>query len=79
MGTILAYIKSFNTIVSLIKGLLEWIKDAKLRKIEDHFRQRNEAVSRINEKIKAEASKEKPSDEAIKDLHRRLNNISGKL
>jgi len=79
MSSIIAFLKSFNTLVSAVKALLEYYRDSKLRKVERQVAERNQAVSRINEKIKEEAAKEQPSDEAIKDLHRRLNNIVGKL
>lgn len=78
-GQIVAYLKTFQTIVSLVEKLIEYWEERKLRKVESAAEDRNRAVEIINKKIKAEASKEQVNDEAIRDLHRRLNNISGKL
>ena len=72
-------IKTIREIVNVLKDIIEWFKDRKLRKIERQVEERNSAVARINEKIEQESKKEQPDDEVIKELHRRLNNIAGKL
>jgi len=79
MSSLFSLLKSILLVGGLIKDLLEYFKDYQLRKIEKQIEVKDSASRRLNVKIKEEAAKEKPNEEAIKDLHRRLNRISNEL
>jgi DNA-binding transcriptional regulator GbsR (MarR family) len=79
MGQITTILKFIMLVVGLLKDLLQWFKDSKIRKAERHVKMKDKAIRALNEKITEESKKEEFDDEIIKDLHRRINGISGKL
>ena len=79
MTKIYSIIKTILEVFSIGKMLLEYWEEYKLRKVERQVEERNSARGTLNSKIEKEAAKDKPDEEVIKDLHRRLNNISGRM
>ena len=50
-----------------------------IKKAEKHVAVKEAATRALNKKIEQESAKDLPDEEAIKDLHRRINSISGRL
>jgi|ETNmetMinimDraft_9_1059917.scaffolds.fasta_scaffold27320_3 hypothetical protein len=79
MMQFIAIIKDILAIGRLIESLVAMYEASKLRKVEKHIKEKETAKRALSKKIEAEAKKESPDEEAIKDLHRRITRISGKL
>jgi hypothetical protein len=75
MANFFAALKSIYSILSLVKDLVEWFRDHKVRQAEKQIKIKKDAKDRLTVKIEEEAKKEKPDDETIKDLHRRIVNL----
>lgn len=79
MTKIYGILKMILEVFSVGKILYEYFEDYKLKKVERQVEQVITARGIISAKIEKEAAKDVPDEEAIKDLHRRLNNISGRV
>lgn len=68
-------IKMVASIIESIKSMYDKYTE---RKIQKHYEKKHKVVDKINEEIKVELGKKKEeqNDEKLKDMHRRLTNIS---
>lgn len=75
LKTILAGIQVISALITQLK---DWYDAYQLKQVEKHYKKKKTAVELINKKLVKELEKGNIDDEIIKDLHRRLNNITGK-
>ena len=79
MASFLAIIKDVLAIGRLIESLVAMYEASRLRKVERHIKEKETATRVLSTQVTAEGKKESPDEEVIKDLHRRIARISGKL
>jgi len=69
-------IEGISLVSSFLKTLSAMYESWQVKKIEKHYKAKKTAVRALNKKIAVESKKEVPSDEVIKELHRRIINIT---
>lgn len=76
IAAIIKLIREIFALGRLIESLYVQYENHQLRKVEKRLKQTEAANRALNRKIEAEAAKEKPNEDAIKDLHRRVTRIN---
>ena len=80
MGNLFAIISGIKAVASIIKTVSDLYNKYQDSQIDKHYNAKMKRRGRLLDQMQVESEKEKPSDEVLKDLHRRLYNInSGKL
>ncbi len=73
LAAIFQGIKTLGGILTTAGELFSKWKD---RKIDKHYEGKQQRRSRLTRQIEVETKKEKPSEEALRDLHKRLHNLN---
>ena len=73
-----AIIGAIQAVASIIKTVNGWIEKYQDKKIDTHYENKQKRRKKLVQQINNEKAKEVPSDDILKDLHRKLRNIDSK-
>jgi len=76
MKMIYTIAKAVLALVNNLTLLINLFKERELKRAEKAIRDRQKAIEIINRKIEDEVAKDEPSDEELRNLHRRRNNLN---
>lgn len=75
MSKILAIVEAIKTVGGILSALSRLYKAWQDKQIDKHYEAKQRRVSDLSKQLQIEVEKESPSDEAIKELHRKLRNL----
>ncbi len=76
MQMIYTIAKAVLALVNNLTLLVNLFKERELKRAEKAIRDRQKAIEIINRKIEDEVAKDEPSDEELRNLHRRRNTLN---
>lgn len=78
MGTLKSIIEAIKAIGGAIKIFDRYYREWKNSRIDKHYEEKKRRTGELTRQIEVEIEKEAPSDEVLRDLHRRMANLGSK-